>query len=98
MYCTFYRPTKIDTKEFENIVGKLHYDLFLLENEKHDEWSVYGYFYNLSRQAEALPKNPAMRFIGLADPATMPSDAMWRTCHMRAFRGTSTWTYHLRLG
>ena len=31
MYCTFYRPTKIDTKEFENIVGKLHYDLFLLE-------------------------------------------------------------------
>lgn len=75
MYCTFYRPTKIDTKEFENIVGKLHYDLFLLENEKHDEWSVYGYFYNLSRQAEALPKNPAMRFIGLADPATMPSDA-----------------------
>ena len=75
MYCTFYRPTKIDTKEFENIVGKLHYDLLLLKNEKHDEWSVYGYFYNLSRQAEALPKNPAMRFISLADPATMPSDA-----------------------
>ena len=75
MYCTFYRPTKIDTKEFENIVGKLHYDLFLLENEKHDEWTVYGYFYNLSRLAEALPKNPAMKFIGLADPASMPSDA-----------------------
>ena len=25
MYCTFYRPTKIDTKEFENIVGKKYY-------------------------------------------------------------------------
>lgn len=75
MYCTFYRPTKIDTKDFENIVGKLHYDLFLLENEKHDEWTVYGYFYNLSRLAEALPKNPTMKFIGLADPESMPSDA-----------------------
>lgn len=75
MYCTFYRPTKIETKEFENIVGKLHYDLFLLESEKHNEWSVYGYFYNLSRQAEPLAKNPAMRFVGLADPATMPADA-----------------------
>ena len=33
------------------------------------------YLYHLNRLAEALPKNPAMRFWGLADPATMPSGA-----------------------
>lgn len=75
MKCTFYRPTTINLKEFENIIGKLNYDLYLLENQKHDEWSVYTYFYSLSCHAEHLLKNPTMRFFGLAAPEAMPSDA-----------------------
>ena len=34
MNCTFYRPETVNTNEFENIVGKLRYDLHLLETEK----------------------------------------------------------------
>jgi len=75
MNCTFYRPSTINTREFENIIGKLSYDLHLLETEQHDEWSVYNYFYALSCHAQPLEKNPSMSFIGLAAPETMPSDA-----------------------
>ena len=71
MNCTFYRPTTINTKEFENIIGKLSYDLHQLETEQHDEWSVYTYFYALSCHALPLEKNPAMSFIGLAAPDTV---------------------------
>ena len=48
MNCTFYRPSTVNVREFENIVGKLAHDLYLLENEKQDEWGVYSYFYSLS--------------------------------------------------
>ena len=75
MNCTFYRPTTINTREFENIIGKLSYDLHRLETEQHDEWSVYTYFYALSCHAQPLEKNPSMSFIGLAAPESMPSDA-----------------------
>lgn len=75
MNCTFYRPATINLKEFENIVGKLNNDLVMLETQKHDEWSVYSYFYALSRHAKPLKKNPAMRFFGMAAPESMPSDA-----------------------
>lgn len=75
MYCTFYRPTTVNTTEFENIIGKLSYDLHKLETEKHDEWTVYTYFYGLSRQALPLENSPSMRFLGMADPRSMPSDA-----------------------
>jgi len=75
MNCTFYRPTTINTKEFENFIGKLSYDLHRLETEQHDEWSVYTYFYALSCHALPLEKNPSMSFIGLAAPESMPSDA-----------------------
>ena len=34
MNCTFYRPKTVNTNEFENIVGKLRYDLHLLETKK----------------------------------------------------------------
>lgn len=75
MKCTFYRPAAINLKEFENIIGKLNYDLHLLETQKHDEWSVYTYIYSLCCYAEPLLKNPAMCFFGLAAPETMPFDA-----------------------
>ena len=75
MNCTFYRPKTVNTNEFENIVGKLRYDLHLLETEKNDEWSVYTYVYSLIRLAKPLSKNPKMSFLGLDEPEKMPSDA-----------------------
>lgn len=75
MRCTFYRPKTVNTIEFENIVGKLHYDLYHLENEKTDEWNIYTYIHSLSKLVKPLEKNPKMSFLGLADPETMPSDA-----------------------
>ncbi len=75
MTCTFYRPETININEFENIIGKLSYDLYKLENGKYDEWNAYTYFYQLSRLAAPLENNPAMSFFGLADPKEMPSDA-----------------------
>ena len=75
MNCTFYRPKTVNTNEFENIVGKLRYDLHLLETEKCDEWSVYTYVYSLSKLARPLSKNPKMAFLGLGEPEEMPSDA-----------------------
>lgn len=75
MNCTFYRPNTVNTHEFENIIGKLNYDLHLLKTEEQDEWGVYSYFYSLSNMAEPNERNPKMRFLGLADPASMPADA-----------------------
>lgn len=75
MNCTFYRPNTINICEFENIVGKLNYDLYLLKTEQQDEWGVYSYFYSLSKMAESHDKNDKMRFLGLADPVSMPTDA-----------------------
>ena len=75
MFCTYYRPANVNLKEYENIIGKLAYDLHLLETQKHDEWSVYTYFHALSCQAKPLEKTHAMRFFGMAAPESMPSDA-----------------------
>ena len=75
MNCTFYRPKTVNTNEYQNIVGKLRYDLHLLETKKSDEWSVYTYVYSLSRLAKPLSKNPKMSFLGLDEPEKMPSDA-----------------------
>ena len=75
MRCTFYRPKTVNTTEFENIVGKLHYDLYQLENEKTDEWNIYTYIHSLSKLVEPLEKNPKMAFLGLANPESMNSDA-----------------------
>lgn len=75
MNCTFYRPATINTTEYENIIGKLSYDLHLLKTEEQNEWSVYRYFYALSCHASSNKRNPAMRFLDLADPASMPSDS-----------------------
>ena len=74
MNCTFYRPKNLNTNEFENIVGKLRYDLHLLENEKTDEWNIYMYFYSLSKLVKPLEKNSKMMFFGLDEPDKMPSD------------------------
>lgn len=73
--CTFYRPNKVNTTEFYNIIGKLHYDLYLLETNKFDEFNAYWYVHSLCKLAKPLDKNPRMAFLGLASPENMPSDA-----------------------
>ena len=75
MNCTFYRPETANIKEFENIIGKLRYDLHVLETEKNDEWNVYNYIYTLCQFAQPLDHNPQMVFLGLDEPDKMPSDA-----------------------
>lgn len=74
MKCTFYRPQNVNTIEFDNIIGKLRYDLHLLETEETNEWNIYTYFYSLSRLTKPLANNPKMNFLGLEDPERMPSD------------------------
>ena len=89
MNCTFYRPQKINTIEFENIVGKLRYDLHLLETEETDEWNIYSYFYSLSRLAKPLAKNPKMSFFGLDEPENMPSDSRVAYYYMPTYIATA---------
>ena len=75
MNFTFYRPKNVNTTEYDNIIGKMQYDLHLLETTNTDEWSVYCYIYGISRLAKKLDKNPQMKFLGLTEPHEMPSDA-----------------------
>lgn len=75
MRFTFYRPKNVNITEFDNIIGKMQYDLHLLETTTIDEWSAYCYIYGISRHAKKPEKNPEMKFLGLAEPHEMPSDA-----------------------
>lgn len=75
MRCTFYRPAVLNTEEFDNIVGKLAYDLYCLETKQYGEWDICHYIRRLCGQAQPLEKNPAMSFFGFAAPQSMPSDS-----------------------
>lgn len=75
MRFTFYRPKNVNTTEFDNIVGKMQYDLNLLLTSQNDEWDVYRYIYDICRLAKELDKNPKMKFLGLDEPSNMPSDS-----------------------
>lgn len=87
MYCTFYRPTMVNTKEFENIVGKLHWDLHLLGTKKQDEWCIYQYVYSLTSQS--LERTPGMRFLGLGNPKEMPHDARVQYFYLPTYLATA---------
>ena len=75
MRCTFYRPEKTNIVEFENIVGKMEYDLKRLITEEVSDLDVYYYIRGLLHAAKPLEHRDDMYFLGLDDPASMPSDA-----------------------
>lgn len=75
MKCTFYRPEAINTTEFNSIREKMLRDLEELETGRAPEKEVICYLESLLPQAEALEKNPEMRFFGFDKPENMPSDA-----------------------
>lgn len=74
MKCTFYRPANNNTNEFENIIGKLRYDVLTLNQETADSLNIYNYVLRLSEEAQPLEKNPAMMFWGMDKPERMPGD------------------------
>ena len=74
MKCTFYRPERINTAEWDAIRKKLREDLNELESGKVPEQEVASYLQTLLSQAETLENNPAMRFLGFDKPERMPSD------------------------
>ena len=73
--CTFYRPEKVSTSEFSNIVKKMERDLNAFCREPVDEISIRRYVKVLLNQAQPLKGSPEMFFLGLDDPRSMPSDA-----------------------
>ena len=75
MKSTFYRPEAINIKEFNSIREKMLRDLEELETGRVPEREVICYLESLLPQAEALEKNPEMRFFGFDKPENMPSDA-----------------------
>ena len=75
MYCTFYRPKNVNTTEFENIIGKLRYDLWCIENEELSQGTIYAYVYSRCKQAQPTVEDSEMTFFHLDDPNKMPPDA-----------------------
>jgi hypothetical protein len=75
MKCTFYRPEDINLRELFAIIDKLREDLDELETGNVTEDEAARYLACLLPQAEALEKNPAMRFFGFDKPESMDSDA-----------------------
>lgn len=73
--CTFYRPVEVNISEFIMIVRKMEEDLQTLCREPVEESSVRAYVRDLLREARPLTGKPAMYFLGLDEPSSMPGDA-----------------------
>ena len=86
---TFYRPTETNLEEFENIIGKMKYDLHLLENEKNDEWNIYCYIHRYCKLAKPAGNNPDMSFLGLAEANEMPRDARVEFFYLPTYLATA---------
>lgn len=89
MHCTFYRPQTVNTTEFYNIVGKLHFDLLQLETKSTEETDVYRYVHKLCSLAKPSFANPDMRFLGLDDPENMPRDARVEFLYLPTYIATA---------
>ncbi len=87
--CTFYRPEKVNTREFGEIVRKLERDFQHLNTEAIDREEVYKYVTSLVDHAKPLPHNPEMYFLGLDEPGNMPSDARVDFFFMPTYIGTA---------
>lgn len=75
LICTFYRPEKVNIKEFCKIITKLENDLDTLCNENIDALDICEYVYRLAGYARPLKRDPKMYFLGLDEPENMPGDA-----------------------
>lgn len=71
---TFYRPTKVDTHIFQEIVEKLRQDLEMLISGKVSDDEVLEYIRAIIHHAKPLPDNSEMLFWGLDNPRSMPPD------------------------
>ena len=74
MNCTFYRPEKLLFEECENIVGKLAYDLYLLENDKCKRYEVEDYVDKLLSMVKTVEHNDKMGFLGFGDPEKLRTE------------------------
>jgi len=75
IHCTFYRPEKVNIREFQNIVGKLESDLDTICNSQISLQDASCYAFDLLRQARPLEHVPQTYYLGLDDPNQMPADA-----------------------
>lgn len=74
MKYTFYRPSKINTKEFDEIIANMHKDLIRISKGYVREKELKNYLVNLVRDQKDLINDPRMGFWGLEEPEKMPSD------------------------
>lgn len=72
---TFYRPEKIDTNLFDEIMKEMRGDLVKLISQKVDKEGTISCVEKLIQEAKPLDKNPEMVFWGFAEPESMPSDS-----------------------
>lgn len=85
---TFYRPEEINTNEFEEIISKLHDDFVYISQGHARENELKDYLVKLVEDQKQLERNAEMGFWGLADPATMPSDARVMYFYMPTYIAT----------
>lgn len=72
MKCTFYRPTKANRAEYENIIGKLHMDLKDMSEKQPNRCELFCYLEKLVHEAHNT--SSGMAFYEMDDPSSMPSD------------------------
>lgn len=72
---TFYRPERVMTREFDQIIKKLNDDLTELASGKVNETEIISYVTQSVMSAKKIDGNPNMMFWGLDDPNNMPADA-----------------------
>ncbi|MGE5678183.1 MAG: hypothetical protein ACM3ZR_09040 [Pseudomonadota bacterium] len=71
----FYRPERVDTYDFDNIISKLREDLSELVSGKVAQHEIFEYAKKLLTDGKPLERDPEMIFWGLDKPENMPGDA-----------------------
>lgn len=87
--CTFYRPERVNTNEFTNIIGKMAGDLDTLCSQPVKTYDVVQYVYQLLTLAKPLERRPEMYFLGMDEPQNMPSDVRVAYFYRPTYIGTA---------